>query len=112
MAYKLTTNNFIIRIRDGTFIPMNVANRDYKEYLRWVSMGNSPQNADPSHQSTWSYVRNKRDQLLENSDWTQVGDAPLNALKKQNWADYRTQLRSIPQTFLTVSGVVWPTEPA
>jgi len=112
MAYKITNTNSIIRLADNALIPMDENNRDYREYLLWVADGNISTAADPEFKDTWAGIRQIRNQLLVNSDWTQMGDAPLNALKKQNWADYRTQLRSIPQTFLTVSGVVWPTEPA
>ena len=36
----------IKRISDGVYIPRNEANRDYKEYLEWVALGNTPEPAD------------------------------------------------------------------
>ena len=36
----------IRRISDDAFIPMNEANRDYQEYLKWVAEGNTPDPAD------------------------------------------------------------------
>jgi len=33
---------FIQRISDNAFIPMDPANKDYQEYLKWVAAGNTP----------------------------------------------------------------------
>jgi hypothetical protein len=38
-------------------------------------------------------VRAQRDQLLSESDWTQVADAPVD---KEAWAAYRQALRDLP----------------
>ena len=38
-------------------------------------------------------LRNQRNQLLKNSDWTQVADSPVN---KDVWAAYRQALRDVP----------------
>jgi hypothetical protein len=45
--YKLTNNEIIIRLRDGAFIPMEVNNTDYQEYISWISQGNIAEPADP-----------------------------------------------------------------
>jgi hypothetical protein len=49
--YKLHKNlaaeiNAIIRQEDGAFIPFNLANTDYQEYLKWVALGNTPEPAE------------------------------------------------------------------
>jgi hypothetical protein len=33
--------NSILRISDGAYIPMDIANIDYVEYLAWVAEGNT-----------------------------------------------------------------------
>ena len=38
----------LLRIADNTFIPFAPGNRDYEEYLKWLSEGNTPEPADQS----------------------------------------------------------------
>ena len=60
---------------------------------------------------TWIGVRGKRNLLLAQTDWTQLPDAPLTEEQKQSWADYRQQLRDLPQTFENAKDVIYPEEP-
>ena len=52
--------------------------------------------------------RNKRNQLLAATDWTQVADAPAD---KAAWATYRQSLRALPEQAGFPNTVTWPTEP-
>ena len=47
MTYQLTQGDTIHRLTDNSFIPPDPANRDYQEYLEWVSQGNEPLPPDP-----------------------------------------------------------------
>jgi hypothetical protein len=43
MTYTLTQNeNTIVRDADGAFIPTDLDNIDYAEYLAWCAEGNTP----------------------------------------------------------------------
>jgi uncharacterized protein YjiS (DUF1127 family) len=61
--------------------------------------------------TTWDSVRRKRNQLLTQSDWTQLADAPLTQEQKNAWAVYRQALRDVPSSAATPEEVVWPTAP-
>ena len=56
----------------------------------------------------WNSVRAQRDQLLVNSDWTQVADAPGD---KAAWATYRQALRDLPASGSDPDALTWPTSP-
>ena len=56
----------------------------------------------------WRPARKKRNELLTQSDWTQLADSTAD---KTAWANYRQELRDIPQTFATPESVVWPDKP-
>ena len=61
----------------------------------------------------WTKVTLIRNFLLMDSDWTQLGDAPLTADQKAQWVTYRTKLRNIPQDQkdIAASSVVFPITP-
>jgi len=63
----------------------------------------------------WIPIKKKRDFLLLNSDWTQLGDNELTDAKKAEWRTYRQALRDLPQTYSSAtqkSDIVWPTKPS
>lgn len=55
-------------------------------------------------------LRIERNKLLLQSDWTQLSDAPLSNEKKQEWANYRQQLRDLPDT-VDINNIVYPEKP-
>ena len=57
---------------------------------------------------TWQLIRNSRNRLLKQSDYTQMPDWPGD---KQAWAEYRQALRDLPQMYENPSDVNWPTAP-
>lgn len=47
--YQLTSSPSIVRrLSDGAWIPADVANSDYREYLAWLAEGNQPLPAEDS----------------------------------------------------------------
>ena len=57
------------------------------------------------------FVRSRRNGMLRNTDWTQIGDAALGDHTAEEWATHRQALRDVPQTYSRVSEVVWPNDP-
>jgi hypothetical protein len=53
-------------------------------------------------------IRNQRDQLLKETDWTQLADSPVD---KTVWATYRQALRDLPKETSFPWDMTWPTQP-
>jgi len=56
-------------------------------------------------------VRQKRNQLLADTDWTQMPDSPLDLDGKAAWALYRETLRMVPEQADFPWNVQWPPVP-
>jgi hypothetical protein len=54
----------------------------------------------------WAVIRSQRNQMLKDTDWTQVADAPVDNL---TWAIYRQELRDIT-TQADPFKITWPKE--
>jgi hypothetical protein len=59
----------------------------------------------------WVKVRKQRNQLLKDSDYIMVLDAPIDETQKQEWTTYRQVLRDIPQDYDSPDEVVYPDKP-
>ena len=61
----------------------------------------------------WTKITLMRNFLLMDSDWTQLGDAPLSADEKAKWVTYRQKLRDIPadQKNAAANSVIFPITP-
>lgn len=60
-------------------------------------------------------LRQRRNDLLSSSDWTQLPDTTLTNDEKTAWMNYRTELRNITNGLTTVeevNSVAFPTKPA
>lgn len=53
-------------------------------------------------------VRNNRNRLLTECDWTQLTDSPVN---KTAWATYRQELRDVPNQAGFPHNITWPNKP-
>lgn len=61
-------------------------------------------------ESKWISIRNKRNYLLSQTDWTQLPDSPLSVEKQSEWQSYRQQLRDVTIQ-VDPFNIQWPTEP-
>jgi len=97
----------------------------YDENLEYIEQG-TPQFVDGSWEQTWNVVpftaqeleirensfsenvRLRRNELLADSDWTQLADSSAD---KAAWATYRQALRDLPQQVGFPNNVTWPVAP-
>jgi len=69
-------------------------------------------------------LRNKRNNLLKNSDYCILPDYPISDIKKKEWYIYRQKLRDITKSLdknklilieengnLEIGGIIWPNKP-
>jgi hypothetical protein len=56
-------------------------------------------------------VRSRRDKYLQLSDKYMLLDYPITEQKRQEWADYRQQLRDLTGQTGYPTDVIWPTMP-
>lgn len=70
----------------------------------------TPENPETTSQR----IRNTRNSLLIDCDWTVAIDSPLSDSKKAEWTTYRQALRDLPSSYSdsdNYDDVVYPTEP-
>lgn len=83
-----------------------------EEYQRilWDSETLSYVVEDLSDGELWQRIRDKRDLLLKESDWTMISDAP-SSLNYREWEKYRQALRDLPNDFSDPKQAIWPESP-
>lgn len=57
------------------------------------------------------WLRQKRNRLLAESDWTQLSDSPLDEDTRSAWATYRQDLRDLTDNIDENGEVTFPTAP-
>ncbi|MDY5613652.1 tail fiber assembly protein [Dysosmobacter sp.] len=62
--------------------------------------------------TTSEEARAQRNRLLEESDWTQVLDAPIDASTREAYRAYRQSLRDIPEQEGFPGTIIWPKLPS
>ncbi|MEZ8470813.1 phage tail assembly chaperone [Vibrio splendidus] len=62
-------------------------------------------------QMQWFSIRKKRDQLICQTDFTQLVDSPLPQELIDEFKVYRATLRNIPQSYSNPEEVIWPQMP-
>ena len=70
--------------------------------------------ADGANDRLAAEHRATRNELLVDSDWTQMPDSPLADEVKTSWSTYRSSLRSLPENenWPNLEDADWPTKPS
>lgn len=79
----------------------------------WATYASLPSQEEQDEMAA-SINRAKRNQLLADSDWTQMNDSPLTDEAKTSWATHRTALRDLTThaNWPNLTDSDWPTEPS
>jgi hypothetical protein len=95
-------------IVNGELIDMNEAEQQaYDERML--------DNQNKSLPKALAILRGRRNNLLQESDWTDLPNAVLTDEKKSEWQSYRTELRDLTDELDTVEkvkAVEFPTKPS
>jgi hypothetical protein len=93
MSYTKIVNGVLVDLTDG-----EITARQAEEALAALQ--------EPERLS--SQLRQERNTLLSDCDWTQVADAPVDQVA---WQTYRQALRDVTSQEGFPYGVVWPAKP-
>ena len=74
----------------------------------WVITDATPEEVSQRAAQQADDIRNTRNQLLSDSDWTQIADAPVDATA---WATYRQALRDVTSQVGFPYDITWPNKP-
>jgi hypothetical protein len=76
----------------------------------WIVTDATEEEINTKKEEKWIEVREMRDSLLGQSDWTQFQDSPITGSKLTEWQTYRQSLRDITNQSNPFS-LSWPTKP-
>jgi hypothetical protein len=96
-------NDYTKNITEGTPVLT-----DGVYYQSWIQTDASQSEIDYRIENQWFIVREIRNELLAECDWTQLADIPNET--KELWTSYRTQLRDITSQTNPFS-INWPVKP-
>lgn len=104
----LTTEPFTSADEVEAFINANV-----EEYNWWQPYVDPAVRAQEQADLTAASKRDTRNQLLTDSDWTQMPDSPLTDEAKALWVTYRTALRDLTahENWPSLNEEDWPVKP-
>lgn len=77
-------------------------------YQNWEITNASQSEIDERIETQWNIIRELRNELLQECDWTQLGD--ISDSVKTNWASYRQNLRDITNQSNPFN-IIWPVKP-
>lgn len=77
-------------------------------YQNWIQTNASESEIDKRIEDKWVEIREIRNELLKECDWTQLGDIPSEI--KSVWITYRQELRDVT-TQSNPFSIVWPVKP-
>ena len=77
----------------------------------WNSVDATEEQIATKKAEKWLEVRDMRDSLLSQSDWTQFQDSPITGSKLTEWQTYRQSLRDVTNQENPFD-LIWPSKPS
>ena len=96
-------NDYTKNITEGTPVLT-----DGLYYQNWIQADASQSEIDYRLENQWFIIRETRNELLSECDWTQLADIPSET--KEAWTIYRQALRNIT-TQSSPFSITWPVKP-
>ena len=96
-------NDYTKNITEGTPVLT-----DGVYYQNWIQTDASQSEIDYRLENQWFIIRETRNELLTECDWTQLADIPSET--KEAWTIYRQALRNIT-TQSSPFSITWPVKP-
>ena len=84
--------------------------RMLEEDIKRMKENENLEPAEISPEEELSIVRSQRNQILSQSDWTQLPDVPESI--QAAWKEHRQELRDITKNFKDLQSITWPTPPS
>ena len=81
------------------------------EIITWDSSNLALNKEAISNDDLWAGIREKRNRLLAESDWSMTADVPGNKTNLAEWMKYRQRLRDLPTSESDPKLVTWPQSP-
>lgn len=104
----LDDGNFIVDVEDNFEMMGYITSYDF-ENKKIVQVDEDLSVLPGPEEIALQNLRNERNRLLVETDWTQLPDVP--EATKNAWQTYRQELRDITKTYKSLDTVVWPTKP-
>jgi len=103
VEFSAAPNDYTKNIIEGT--PTLI---DGKYYQNWIQTNATEFEISQRLEDKWFEIREIRNQLLQECDWTQLGDIPTET--KNVWSSYRQDLRDITNQ-TNPFNIIWPVKP-
>lgn len=104
----LDDENFTVEVEDDFEMMGYITSYDF-ENKKIVQVEEDLSVLPGQEETDLQNLRNERNRLLVESDWTQLPDVPEET--KTAWQVYRQELRDITKKYQSINTVVWPTKP-
>jgi Phage tail assembly chaperone protein len=103
VQFSTAPNDYTKNIIEGT--PTLI---DGNYYQNWIQTDANESEIQQRLEDKWFEVREIRNQLLMECDWTQLSDIPIEI--KNLWSSYRQDLRDITNQ-TNPFNIIWPVKP-